>query len=257
MSLKRFIRFRTASLLLLTAAVAAWTAATVRPLGYIAAAQRVRELGGRVALADIETTIGNVPYLIFCRATNRSPSLPSVLALDERCPAAAPVLEVAGKILSLTSLDLTRSDVDEHSFKHLSRLRRVQHIRLQGRPIRDASMSIVGRWRGLRSASFQGTQITDIGVAKLANCVQLEELSLRSTSLTDGCVDVLIKLKHLNRLDVSRCGLSPKAIQRLREALPDCKINTRDPWDVEAEQWPPRERHEGPSAAALPWDAAS
>ena len=235
MQMKRLIRFRLATLLVLTAVVAVWTAAAVRPLRYLADAERIRELGGRVALDNVDLGINSIPYSLYCRLTNRSTQLPSVLALDERCPAASPVLEVAGKIPTLTSLDLTRSDVDDQSFAHLNQLRRVQHVRAQGRPITDTSMNIVGRWRDLRSASFHGTQITNVGVATLVRCTNLEELSLRSTQLSDCCVDDLIKLTHLRRLDVSRCGLSPNAIQRLRETLPGCDIDYRDPWEMDAE----------------------
>jgi len=146
-----------------------------------------------------------------------------------------PVMEIAGRIPTLTSLDLTRSDVSDSSFVKLSPLRGVQHLRVQGRPITDTSIKIVARWRDLQSASLHGTQITDSGVAALASCSNLCELSLRSTQISDGCVDDLIRLKRLRRLDVSRCSLSPIAIQRLRNGLPDCELDTRDPWDPEAE----------------------
>ena len=219
----------------LTAFIAVWIAATIRPLQYLAEADRIRTLGGRVALRPTDRGVTGVPYTLFCRLTHRSTALPCILALDERCPASEPVLQIAGRIPTLTSLDLTRSDVDDESFAHLAPLRNVQDLRVQGRPITNASMAIVGRWADLRSASFHGTDIDDSGVANLAACERLAELSLRSTKLTDRSVDTLTSLIRLQRLDVSHCGLSDAAIQRLVFALPDCEVETRDPWDMEAE----------------------
>ena len=231
---KRFTRFRLASLLAFTTFVAVWIAATIRPLRYLADAERIRGLGGRVALRHTDLGVTGIPYLLFCRFTDRDTDLPCILTLDERCPTSAPVLQIAGRIPTLTSLDLTRSDVADHSFAHLAPLRRIRDIRAQGRPLTNASMTIVGNWRDLRSASFHGTDIDDSGVSKLAGCGELTELSLRSAKLSDSAVGTLSLLTQLQRLDISRCGLSDAAIQQLRSALPDCDIETRDPWHVEA-----------------------
>ncbi len=235
MRLKRFVRFRLVSLLVLTAFAAIWIAATIRPLRYLADAERIRELGGRVALRDTDLGVTGIPYLLFCRFTGRSTDLPRVLTLDERCPASAPVLRIAGRIPTLASLDLTRSDVNDDSFGFLHSLRGVQDIRVQGRPLTNASMPIVGTWTGLRSASFHGTDIDDAGVASLAGCDQLVELSLRSTKLTTRSIDTLTALTRLQRLDVSHCGLPDAAIQQLVSTLPDCNVESCDPWQMEAE----------------------
>ncbi|WP_144057967.1 hypothetical protein [Novipirellula maiorica] len=144
-------------------------------------------------------------------------------------------MRIAGRIPTFAAIDLTRSDVDDESFAFLKPLRDVQDIRVQGRPLTNSSMLIVRRWNGLRSASFHGTEIDDAGVAHLAGCEQLTELSLRSTRLTDRSVETLVSLKQLERLDVTNCRLSRKAIKQLTEALPKCKVETRDPWHVEAE----------------------
>ncbi|WP_150122722.1 hypothetical protein [Rhodopirellula islandica] len=126
--------------------------------------------------------------------------------------------------------------MDDNSFALLAPLRNVQDIRVQGRPLTNKSMLIVGRWTDLRSASFHGADIDDEGVANLANCERLTELSLRSTKLTDRSVGSLISLTRLQRLDVSHCGLPDAAIQQLMSALSNCDVETRDPWDVQAEQ---------------------
>jgi hypothetical protein len=231
---KHLFRFRLASLLLLTAFVAIWIAATIRPLRYLADAERIRELGGRVANRETNLGITGIPYLVFCRFTGRHAEVPCILTLDERCPSSAPALRIAGRIPTLASLDLTRSDVNDNSFAFLKPLRHVQHIRVQGRPLANESMLIVGRWTSLRTASFHGTDIDDAGVARLAGCEQLIELSLRSTKLTDRSVETLVSLKRLERLDVSNCGLPDEAIQQLVTSLPHCGVESRDPWHVQA-----------------------
>ncbi|MFG0255028.1 MAG: hypothetical protein ACF787_08010 [Rhodopirellula sp. JB053] len=224
------------SLLGLTAFVAFWIALTIWPLRYLADAARIRELGGHVALGHTDLGLTGVPYVLFCRFTERDADLPCILTVDEGCPISAPVLEIAGRIPTFTKLDLSRSDVDDHSFAQLAPLRRVQHLHVQGRPLTNASMAIVGDWRDLRSASFHGTDIDDFGVLKLAGCDRLTELSLRSTHVSDDAVDTLSSFTQLQRLDVSRCELSNAAIKRLRSTLPDCDVDTVDPWLVEAEQ---------------------
>lgn len=233
--LKRFVRFRLASLLVLTAFVAIWIAATIRPLRYLADAERIRKLGGHVANREIDIGVTGIPYLLFCGFTERHPELPCILTLDERCPASAPVLRIAGRIPTIVSIDLSRSDVNDSSFAFLKPLIRVQNIRAQGRPLTDKSMSIVRRWTDLRSASFHGTDIGDLGVSQLSGCEQLAELSLRSTKLTDRSVEALVPLTRLHRLDISHCGLSDAAIQRLVSELPGCDVESGDPWDLDPE----------------------
>lgn len=200
-----------------------------QPFRYLADADRIRRHGGHVANGKTSFSVALIPYYVWCKLAQRGEELPCLLTLDESSPASEPLLKVAGRIPTLTSLDLTRSDVDDRSFDHLSSLRDVRDLRVQGRPITNSSMKIVGKWCELTTASFQGTIIDDNGVAHLRHCVLLTELSLRSTRISDKSVVTLSRLTSLRRLDVSCCRLSESAIKQLRAALPDCEIETRCP----------------------------
>jgi pyridoxine 5'-phosphate synthase PdxJ len=66
--------------------------------------------------------------------------------------------------------------------------------------------------------------VTDEGVPALAGLGNLEVLWLSRCGISDESVQVLAGMQSLRELNVSHTGVSAAALQRLREALPDCRL---------------------------------
>jgi hypothetical protein len=79
-------------------------------------------------------------------------------------------------------------------------------------------------WLDLASAN-----ITDAGLLHLRGMKQLEYLGLAGTKITDAGLEHLAVLKQLKNLDVADTRVSAEGINKLRRALPNCKIQTENP----------------------------
>ena len=74
-------------------------------------------------------------------------------------------------------------------------------------------------------------ELTDGALAHLNKFPALEDLNLRSTPVGDGGIDHLKRLKALRYLDISYTRFSRDGADRLRVALPRCKVH----WQPSAE----------------------
>jgi Leucine-rich repeat (LRR) protein len=182
----------------------------------------------------------------------------------------------------LTSLkNLKRLDVEDNSLsgqtlEAISRLHRLERLDLQKTGITDEELRWLEPLSQLRWLSLSGSQITDSGLAHLRYAVRLESLSVKFSSVTgsglrhlecsdtlrslvlhdspisDASVDLILRFKKLERLDLtgSEVNLSNESLSRLAElkrlselllrqdvredtlstlkdALPNCKFTTR------------------------------
>jgi hypothetical protein len=72
-----------------------------------------------------------------------------------------------------------------------------------------------------------GVDITVEGIKQLKALPKLKELSLKwCNQLNDSLMPVLADFK-LTRLDVSHCQMSPQAVERLRQKVPDIQARRR------------------------------
>ena len=69
-----------------------------------------------------------------------------------------------------------------------------------------------------------GTRVTDLGIRHVSGLSRLTYLRLNRTRITDACVDDLLRLGHLDKLEVEGTDLSPDGIRRLEEGLPFCTV---------------------------------
>ena len=92
----------------------------------------------------------------------------------------------------------------------------------------DADLACVARLRQVRWLSLlRSIDLTDAGLAVLAPLTNLETLQIsEAEQLTDSGIAHLEKLTSLKilRLDLGRAAVTPQAIERLRRALPNCRI---------------------------------
>ena len=60
----------------------------------------------------------------------------------------------------------------------------------------------------------------------IAEIQSLLVLDIRETEISDQSIPQIIKLRNLEHLIVRGSNLTPAGLEAIREALPDCMINT-------------------------------
>jgi hypothetical protein len=170
-------------------------------------------------------------------------------------PAHVVALEKLGAVLDygvgdrLIDVDLDGKPATDADLDHLAPLTDLKILNLSGSRITDAGLAKLAPLKRLKFLYLFKTDITDAGLAHLKELPRLEVLCLDQTLITDAGVKSLEALPRLEKLHVhSRVPLSDKSIEslskhvrlfelkvggpgfteqgitRLREALPNCKV---------------------------------
>jgi hypothetical protein len=66
--------------------------------------------------------------------------------------------------------------------------------------------------------------ITDTGLVHLNGLTRLEILVLSFTKISDAGLDHLKRLTNLKKLDLTQTQVTNESVEKLQEALPNCKI---------------------------------
>jgi len=67
-------------------------------------------------------------------------------------------------------------------------------------------------------------RVTDSDLANVAGFTHLEALELHGSNVTDSGILQLTNCSELRYLGIKRTKVTPDAVKKLQEALPDCKI---------------------------------
>ncbi len=126
---------------------------------------------------------------------------------------------------------------------------RLRELSLYGTPTTDIELKEVRRLSNLRKLNLHGTHVTGVGLIHISHCrllsslwlsqtnlqdhdgsiasiariPSLRALDLTGTKITDASIPDLSQLVSLERLSVS--NLSDQGFERLRQALPECKLS--------------------------------
>lgn len=141
---------------------------------------------------------------------------------------------------NLTSIQLTDSTIDDNGAKGLSTIKTLTTLKIRGNQFSDAGMKSICNLTNLTSLNLakniddrQGRKpptITDAGVAWLKGMKQLKSLNLSGNQITDGSLKTILALKTLERLNLSDTKLTAAGEAKVKEALPDCWVQTKDPF---------------------------
>ena len=115
------------------------------------------------------------------------------------------ILEVIGEFTNLTELNLWSPDPVLTEWSPLSKLKDLA-------------------WLRVGNGSF-----TDADLKQITSLTKLVYLDLSETPISDAGVDALSSLKQLATLNVSRTRITEAGFQKLKAALPNCKISWEEP----------------------------
>jgi hypothetical protein len=121
-------------------------------------------------------------------------------------------------------LVLAFTEAGDKELSHAKSLLTLHELVLGDAPITDEGLANVACLTQLRTLNLAGSPIGDVGLAHLASLAALETLDLEDTQITDAGLLHLSSLKRLKDLDLSGTRCSRSAIERLGQALPECRI---------------------------------
>ncbi len=98
---------------------------------------------------------------------------------------------------------------------------RIEHCTLQ----RDSLLPLAGKSE-MDWLSLSRSNADDNHIKLLAGMPKLRVLDLRGTKITDKSVKILCELKNLELLLLRDTNISVASIDQLRDALPDCDVDT-------------------------------
>jgi hypothetical protein len=139
-------------------------------------------------------------------------------------------LVVDGRMVSTAgrSADETKDAVSDAGLRHVAGLAELEYLAFSaGHPhVTDASAEYIGKCRQLETLDLSGTRITDVGLRQLRGLSRLRKLKLSGTKINDAAILHLARLSSLEVLTLQSTHITNEGMQKLRLALPNCKVKS-------------------------------
>ena len=144
-------------------------------------------------------------------------------------------LEHLSTLTNLRWLAMGGNKLTDTALQFLRTMPQIEYLDLGGAQRTDSglwSLAItrtglraVGSVTELRELSLAGTVVNAQGLQELKALAKLERLNLQGCrQLRDDAVGVLASFKQLRVLDVKDSGMTVQGVERLRAALPECRV---------------------------------
>ena len=104
----------------------------------------------------------------------------------------------------------------------------LEHLAFCATGLVDDDLPHLKKLPKLKFLNLSSTDVTDRGVAALTD-LRLVSLHLEQTAVTDASAESIAKIMTLKYLCLDDGALSESALQRIHEALPECKVNLDKP----------------------------
>ena len=161
------------------------------------------------------------------------PQLPQVAAADagaidkiRQSGALAMPLAQNTNLLEV-DLNLVGDHIDNAQLDSLQPLsKQLFALNLARTKVTDDGLKDLEGLSNLRRLHLENTKVSDAGLAHLKGLSNLEYLNLYGTQVTDAGLAELAGLKNLKSLYLWQTKVTPAGVERLKQALPKCEINT-------------------------------
>ena len=135
-------------------------------------------------------------------------------------------LETFKDCKKLESLELSRIQMTEKGLGHFRDCQNLGILSISNSPLGDAAFSQLKNFPKLNALTFASDQVTNAGLATLPTLKDLTSLSLSGTQFDDAGVEHLKQLTKLTNLHLVQNKLTSAGLAELKQALPNCKIET-------------------------------
>ncbi|HYI97852.1 MAG TPA: hypothetical protein VEX68_30210 [Bryobacteraceae bacterium] len=129
-------------------------------------------------------------------------------------------------ISTLRQLEIHMTGLTDQGLRHFENSN--LEVLWLGPRVTDIGMKTVASMRSLKHLDICAHLVTDEGARELAGLPNLQILWLTRCRLTDDIVPMLSKWQNLRELNVRHTEITQQGFERLRQALPDCRIVDAD-----------------------------
>ncbi len=144
-------------------------------------------------------------------------------------------LNVLRLVPNLTAVDLAgsqrtdsglwASSVTDKGLQTLAELRHLKELNLRNHKISDIGIARLGKLAELSSLDLSQTPVSPRGLEGLVDLPSLNRLVLwKCARIGDDALPVLSRFTRLQWLDVEGSGMSAETVEKLKIALPNCRI---------------------------------
>jgi Leucine-rich repeat (LRR) protein len=141
------------------------------------------------------------------------------------CPAPERSVEVLQEARPNLSF-LTITDTRLSDLRSLASLYNLRILDLQNTTVSDDSLRPISELLYLTSLDLEDTQVRGPGLRALSGLPRLDHLDLQGCPIEDGGLEYLKSFPALRYLQLQGTKVSREAVERLREALPKCDIES-------------------------------
>lgn len=125
---------------------------------------------------------------------------------------------------SLEHLNFAGSPLNNSQLEQIARLESLKFLDVSSTLITDPGLQTLSQCRSLTTIRLRYVSIGDPGLLSLRSLTSLTSLNLDGTNITDSSVPALTQFAKLEKLSLKHTAVSQPAVQRLRNALPECTI---------------------------------
>lgn len=144
-------------------------------------------------------------------------------------PEGAPIYSDAAMVhlkalKQLRELDLGYSDITDAGLACIENATELRTICLYGTKVTDGGLSYLYRMDKLETLVLASSNFSDAGLEYVGKLHSLKLLNLNGARVTDAGLKHLYGLKSLQELMLYGTKVTTSAVEKLRQALPNCKI---------------------------------
>lgn len=125
---------------------------------------------------------------------------------------------------TLTVVSFLASGITDKGIAAIARCPELTFVRLTLAKAEDEAFALLAGLPKLETLDVVNTAFGDKAAAAISPLESLAALDLSQTAITDRGLAALAGMKSLRTLSLTGCDVSEKAVEELRQALPDCRI---------------------------------
>ena len=129
-----------------------------------------------------------------------------------------------GRLRLLESLDLKSNQITDTGLLHLQGMLQLETISMSKNLIQGDGLKHLDALRRLKTLFLHDNPISDEGLAHIKTLTNLEMLGLAGTKVTDDGLKHFANLQKLRYLGLTRTDVTEAGVKELQTKLPNCEI---------------------------------
>ena len=132
-------------------------------------------------------------------------------------------------LTNLVYLDLDCPTLSGEGLRHLAKLTKLKHLRLNGRGITDDDLGLLATLTNLESLELKNATFVGTGLAQLSCLSKLKWLGLEGPNITDEAIPIIARIPALYSLSIDNVRLTAAGLEPLAGAANLRQLQIRSP----------------------------